>query len=464
MNSSQAPNPSAPIMNTLRYTWCVVFSALLLAGLIYWLLLPVGATIAGSLSVVTFAAILWISEVLPLPVTALLIPIGLVVTRTSTLDTAFISFAHPIVFLVLGGYALAVAVSTNQIDRWLAVRILDVAGNGAFRVLIALMGTSALLSMFISNTAATALLLPMAINILHQCPEDANLNRLLLLGVAYGASIGGVATLVGSTPNAIVAGLLDIGFLEWLSYGLPVSLLMLAAAALLLWWTFPVQQRQIEASQGIHTPMTPAGKQTLVVIGITVFLWLFGPSLAALLSLPADVFNATIVAVVSVPLLLLLGCVDWKALEKGIQWGVLILLGGGLTLGHALTESGAADWLGGLLVNSVGELPPFALLLMLVAIAVFVTELVSNTAMAANMSPIVLGAALQLGMEASTLVIPIAIATSMAFMLPVATPPNALVHATGIITQRNMLRAGFPLNLAAIIIITCLFHFGILGK
>jgi sodium-dependent dicarboxylate transporter 2/3/5 len=156
-------------------------------------------------------------------------------------------------------------------------------------------------------------------------------------------------------------------------------------------------------------------------------------------------------------------CVSWKSLEKGVHWGVLLLLGGGLTLGRGLNKSGAADWLSGLLGSAVADLPMFTLLLIMVSIGVFASQLISNTAVTAKLTPLLMGVALQLGLEANSLVVPMAIATSMAFMLPVATPPNALVHATGEVTQSDMMRAGFPLNLAAIAIITLLFHFGVVG-
>jgi sodium-dependent dicarboxylate transporter 2/3/5 len=192
-------------------------------------------------------------------------------------------------------------------------------------------------------------------------------------------------------------------------------------------------------------------------------LWLFGPTLGELLLLPPASFSSAAVAGIAVALLILTRCVNWKSLEKGVRWGVLLLLGGGLSLGRGLTESGAANWLAGLLTSSVGDLPLFVLLLVLVTIGVFATELISNTAVTANLAPILLGVALHLGLEADSLVVPVAIAASMAFMLPVATPPNALVHASGHVAQRDMMRAGLRLNLAAIAVITLLFHFGVAG-
>jgi len=197
----------------------------------------------------------------------------------------------------------------------------------------------------------------------------------------------------------------------------------------------------------------------LRLAGLILVLWLTGPALARMSGLPAAFLGSASVAIIAVALLVATGCTTWKALEKGVHWGVLLLLGGGLSLGRGLTDSGAADWLAQLLTAHVEDWAFLALKLMLVAIAVFATELISNTAVTAKLAPILMGVALHLGLEAESLVLPVAIATSMAFMLPVATPPNALVHASGYVTQRDMMRVGLRLNLAAIAVITVLFHF-----
>lgn len=429
----------------------------------YWLSLSHGTLIAGSLAVTTFTAVLWVTEALPLPVTALLVPAGLASAGVFGVGDAFTSFGSPVLFLVLGGYALAVAVEANAVDRWIARRILTLAGSRTIALLIAFMATSALLSMLISNTATAALLLPVVLGILSRHHADVNLSRLLLLGVAYGASIGGVATLTGSAPNAIAAGLLEIGYLEWLTYGFPVSLTMLVVAIPILWWIFPPEQKRITVTLEEEMPLTRGGRRTLAVVAVTMVLWLFGPMLGKLFRLPPALFHSAVVAGIAVMLLVLTRCLTWKTLEKGVHWGVLLLLGGGLTLGRGLTESGAADWLAGLVSSGVGDLPMFTLLLMFVGIGVFATELISNTAVTSKLAPILMGVALQLGMETDSLVVPVAIATSMAFMLPVATPPNALVHASGHVAQRDMMQAGLRLNLAAIATITLLFHFGLAG-
>lgn len=388
-----------------------VLAAALLAAVVWWASLPLGSEIAGALAITVLAAVLWISEALPLPVTALLIPVGLSALGVFEAGDAFTSFGNPVLILVLGGYALAVAVEANGVDRWLAHSMLRLAGTRTVALLITFMATSALLSMLISNTATTALLIPVVAGVIARHSSDANLAKAMMLGVAYGASIGGAATLTGSAPNAIAAGLLDISFAQWMAYGLPISAVMLLAAIGILWWSFPPKTERIAAELEERPPLTASG------------------------------------------------CVTWKALEKGVHWGVLLLLGGGLSLGRGLTESGAADWLALMLTSQVTDWGPLALTLALVTTAIFATELISNTAVTAKLAPIVMGVALHLGLEAESLVVPVAIAASMAFMLPVATPPNALVHASGHVLQRDMMRVGLRLNLAAIAVNTLLFNY-----
>lgn len=426
---------------------------------VWWLALPQGDPVAGALAVSICAATLWITKALPLPVTALLVPVGLAGVGVFEAGDAFTSFGSSVLFLVLGGYALAIAVETNDVDKWLAHKILGLAGTRAIGLLAAFMATSATLSMLISNTATTALLIPVAAGVLARQKRDDNLSRLLMLGVAYGASIGGVATITGSAPNAIAAGVLDLSFVQWMAYGLPVSICMIIIALFVLWWSFPPKARTITAGVEDKVNLTPMGKRTLGIAGLILMLWLTGPALARLTGLPGATMGSAAVAIYAVVLLVATRCVTWKGLEKGILWGVLLLLGGGLTLGRGLTVSGAADWLAQLLTARVDDWAFLALKLMLVGVAVFATELISNTAVTAKLAPVLMGVALHLGLQAESLVVPVAIATSMAFMLPVATPPNALVHASGFVAQRDMMRAGLRLNLAAIAVITLLFHF-----
>ncbi|MCB1755353.1 MAG: SLC13/DASS family transporter [Gammaproteobacteria bacterium] len=438
--------------------WLRFLIIALLAGLIWWLCSPLGAVRAAALATALAAALLWLTETLPLPVTALLVAPALVAGGVFTPAEAFLSFGDQVVFLVLGGYALGVAVQVNRIDLWLARRVVHLAGDGSRGLLAALMLTSAGLSMLISNTATVALLLPVVGGVLAGHVGDRNLARLLLLGVAYGASIGGIATLIGSPPNAIAAGLLQMDFLDWVLAGVPVSLLSLLLAYRILLWVFPPAVSSVSTMQLPEAEaLSVEARRTLIIVFLTLLLWLFGPRLAQSLGWPQATLGAASVSMLAMLMLVLARCVDWQALERGIHWGVLLLLGGGLTLGRGLTESGAAQWLAEQLGGPAGALPFAVLLLLLVMLAVFATELISNTAVTASLAPVLMGLALQIGVDAGSLVLPVAIGTSMAFMLPVATPPNAMVHATAQVTQQDMMRVGLRLNLSVIGVITLVF-------
>lgn len=440
----------------------IVMGASLLSLFVYRLTVNQSPEIAGSLAVTLFAACLWFSQILPLPVTSLLIPIGLTVTGVFDAKHAFTSFGNPVLFLILGGYALAVAVEVNGVGRWIANHIVKLAGESSLGLLIAFMGASALLSMLISNTATTALLLPVVLGVLAGRQVDENLYKVLLLGVAYAASIGGVATLTGSPPNAIAAGLLGLSFLQWASYGVPVSLCMLIVAIIILWFTFNPKQKKILIELGGQPAMSSKGRRTCVVLCMSLIFWLFGHRIAPIFHLPVELFSSASVAIIALALLVVLQCITWKELQQEIHWGVLILLGGGLALGKGLTQSGAADWLASLMTTNLTSVSLFVILILVVSIAIFATELISNTAVAAKLAPILIGVELQLGLDSASLVIPATIGTSMAFMLPVATPPNALVFDTEHIEQNDMLKTGIRLNIAGIVVITCLFYFGLI--
>lgn len=458
---------SYKMQNSIKRLFATVYSpppimrfmlSLLASSLVWFTSASLGPEIQGALSVSAFAALLWLTETLPLPVTALMVPVALAAVGVFEQKQAFDSFGNAVIFLVLGGYALGVAVQVNGIDLWLAKRIINLAGTGHHRLLAALMATSAFLSMVISNTATVALLLPVASGILLRYDDDKNLSRLLLLGVAYGASIGGIATLIGSPPNAIAAGLLGLEFIDWVSYGVPVSLIALVLAYFILLKTWPPTTKADDTGPELVNKLSPSAYKALFVVMLTFTLWMFGPSLTRLFELPTALLGSASVAILSLVFMVLLKCVKWEELEHGIHWGVLVLLGGGLTLGRGLTESGAADWLASQFVGAVGHLPILLLLLALVIIAVFATELISNTAVTASLAPILMGVALQLGMAAESLVLPVTIGTSMAFMLPVATPPNAMVHATKKVSQHDMMRVGLRLNLVVISVIVLVFY------
>lgn len=413
-----------------------------------------------GLAILTLAATLWLSEALPLPITAILIPVLAALTGTLDVTKSFSGFAHPLIFLFLGGFGLAAALSYQKLDQWLAQHILKI-GHGNFHVTaIALFLTSALLSMWISNTATVALLLPVALGILAHiqstCGElvMARSANYLLLGIAYSASIGGIGTLIGSPPNAIAAANLGISFVEWLAAGLPaVAILLPALFIVLRLLAKPGDVPHFEVAAQAFQFNTPR-ILTLAIFCCAICGWLFSAPLAALFGI-VNSFD-TLVAIGA--LLLLSSCrlVRWQDVDRTTNWGVLLLFGGGITLSKVLSVTGASKFLAYQIQTLTSDWPTLLFIGMIVVFVIFLTELSSNTASTALLVPIFAAVAISMGIPTTELILPLALAASCAFMLPVATPPNAIVFGSGLIQQRDMVRIGLVLNLTFAVLLTLL--------
>ena len=441
--------PSGPLLRAL--------GCLALAALVYGLAPPPDALRAG-LALFVLIGGLWMTQSLHLSVTALLVPLLAVLAGLMDLRTALASFAHPIIFLFLGGFALAAALQQQGLDRRLALAVLRLAAGRRGVAVAMLFGLTALLSMWLSNTATAAMMLPLALGLLHD--EDGPRERVfVLLGVAYSASIGGIGTLVGSPPNAIAAAQAGIGFAEWMRFGVPLVLLLLPLMAGVLWWLLrPAFGRQGDlavlaaSAGGPAMPLTRPQRITLAVFGITAAGWIGAAPLGRALGISADLDSA--VAVAAIVALVASGAIGWPEIEQRTQWGVLLLFGGGLALSQVMAVSGASRFMADGLTLALQGAPTVLLLLGVVAFVVFLTELVSNTASAALLVPIFLGVATALGLPPLPFAAAIAVSASCAFMLPVATPPNAIVFATDQVPQATMMRCGLVLNLVCIAVIT----------
>ena len=426
-----------------------------LAALAYASAPPPDALRAG-LAIFVLVGGLWMTQALHLSVTALLVPLLAVLAGLMDLRTALASFAHPIIFLFLGGFALAAALQQQGLDRRLALAVLRLAAGRRSRAVALLFGLTALLSMWISNTATAAMMLPLALGLL--ADDDGPRERaFVLLGVAYSASIGGIGTLVGSPPNAIAAAQAGIGFAEWMRIGVPLVLLMLPLMAGVLYLVLrPRLAAAVAAPEppGAGRPWTRPQRITLAVFGLAAAGWIGAAPLGRALGIGADVDSA--VAVAAVIALVAGGAIGWPEIERRIHWGVLLLFGGGLALSAVMAASGASAFLAAALTSALHGAPTVMLLLAVVTFVVFLTELVSNTAAAALLVPIFLGVAAALGLPPPLFAAAIAVSASCAFMLPVATPPNAIVYATDEVPQATMMRCGLVLNLVCIGVITAL--------
>lgn len=412
--------------------------------------LPFEKDVVIGLSILAFVAILWLTEAVHVSITAILIPIMAVAFGIFKTPQALSNFANPIIFLFLGGFALAAAMHKQELDKAIADKVLLIANGRMSVAVFMLFGVTAGLSMWISNTATTAMMLPLVLGVLNKvnAKSERNTYVFVLLGIAYCASIGGIATVVGSPPNAIAAAEVGLSFTEWMAFGLPISIILLPITVAMLYFmlkpnlkhTFELSHKPVEWSNGKLV--------TLAIFAITVLLWIFSKPVNAFLG-GFSKFD-TLVALSAIVMLGASRVVEWKDVEKSTDWGVLLLFGGGICLSNVLKATGTSVFLAHSLSGFLEQAGLFFTILVVASFVVFLTEFASNTASAALLVPVFATVAEALGVSPVILSALIAVAASCAFMLPVATPPNAIVFGSGHIKQSEMMRAGIYLNLACI--------------
>ena len=417
--------------------------------------LDVPADQARALALMWAIAVLWLTEALHVTVTAFLVPVLAVALGLMPVAAAVANFAHPIIFLFLGGFALAGALHAQGLDRALADAVLAATGGRLSRAVRFLALSAAFLSMWISNTAVTLLMLPLALGLLAEQPDlPARTRTYALLAVAFSANVGGMGTLIGTAPNALVAAELGLDFTAWLAVGLPVVALLwpLAMAGLRLALRPEFGDDRVALSARTFA-WTPKRRLLVAIFAATAAAWVAGPALGGLLGIERH-FDSW-VGLCALIALCATGVVSWREVEARSDWGVLFMFGGGLTLSAALEQTGASGLLGEGLAALVADWHPLWMLAALVAFVVLLTEITSNTATTALLLPVFL--ALPDGpVPPATAALAVGLAASCAFMLPVATPPNALVYGTGQVPQRLMVRAGLLLNLFSVLALTAL--------
>ena len=432
-------------------------------------------------------AVWWVSEAIPVYATALL-PLGLLpLLGVGTIGTAAAPYANPLIFLFMGGFMIALAMQRWDLHRRIALHLLRLTGTRQRRLIGGFMLASALLSMWVSNTATATMLLPIGISVSALINRNGRgesastrLETALFLGIAYGCSIGGLGTLIGTPPNAMTAAFFaqtygyEIGFAQWMVLGVPLSLVLL----LLAWLTltrlaFSVPDSSVpgadEALDEALAALGPVSRGEWIVGAaflMAALLWILRPVLTGIWP-GLGLTDAGVAIVVALSLFLLPVdlrkgefVLDWEWARR-LPWGVLILFGGGLSLATAIRETGLAEWTASGLAGAEGW-PHILLFVALVAMVVFLTELTSNTATTAALLPLLASLAIGLGENPMLFAVPAAIAASCAFMMPVATPPNAIVFGSGKVTIPQMVRAGLILNLIAIVVITA-FAYGVIA-
>ena len=426
-------------------------------------------------------AVWWATEAIPVPATAFLPIVTFDVLGISSVKEAAAPYAHPTIYLFLGAFILALAVERWNLHKRVALNILARTGTDGRRLIGGFMIVAAILSMWMTNTSTTMMLLPIAISVVAVVVgnlsdvDQQNKNNFqiaMLLGLAFAATIGGLATLIGTPPNALFAAFMsenygiEISFFDWMLVGVPLTAILLPTAWLVLTrWAFPVDIRANRAA-GAHLDqerealgtITAPEKRVAIIFGLVVLGWILRRPLSAGLSI--DGLSDTAIALGGALLLFFIPSGDksqkqlmvWSDLDR-LPWGVLVLFGGGLSLAATISSSGLAQWLG----ESLSPISVFgisALVISATALVIFLTELTSNLATTATFLPIIAAIAIQAGIPPMVLCVPITLAASCAFMLPVATPPNAVVFSSGMITIPQMVRAGLYLNCIGMALLT----------
>lgn len=418
----------------------------------------------------------WMTEAIPLAATALVPLVAFPALGVTTINAAAAPYASPTIFLFMGGFVLALAMQRWNLHRRIALVTVLLVGVRPKRLVLGFMVATGFLSMWVSNTATAVMMLPIGLSVLALVGQlnnpDGKRSRFgtgLMLGIAYSASIASLSTLIGTPPNALLRGYLadnhdiTIGFGQWMLMGFPVAWLLLFIA----WWLLtnvlykpeidelPGGKSVIKAELDKMGPMSTQEKLVGLVFIAAALSWVFVPVFFP----DSPVSDEVIAMAVALSLFLIparpkggIGLMDWKAAQD-IPWDVLLLFGGGLSLSSAFGSSGLSQWIGEQ-ASGLAGLPSIVIVVACVALVIFLTEMTSNTATAAAFLPIMGGVAIGMGMDVMLLTVPVAMAATCAFMLPVATPPNAIAFGSGYLRIKDMVRAGIWLNLISVVLLT----------
>jgi len=453
------------------------------------------------LAIMSLVCLWWITEPVPIPVTSLLGPLLCVVTGVATMGQAYAAFANPIIFLFLGGFILAKAMTMHSLDRRFAYRILSlkIVGGHPTRIFIAIGVATMLCSGWMSNTATAAMMLPIALGLLEAIQEmmkangrDIDLKNYkfatgLMLMTAYSASIGGVLTPIGTPPNLIMMGFLDsmanihISFFQWMMWGGIAMVAYFVIAFIVLHFQFKPDVDYIEGAEEIIAkkraelgPWTMAQRLTFFVFLLAVALWvtpgvlsmLHGPE-SSILSTYNAVMPESAVAILAALLLFFMPikgngpgkkpecAMNWRDAAEGVDWGTLLLFGGGLSMGGLMFSTGLSEWVGQGIVHMLGGNPSeVAFIAVFCVLALGLSELASHTAATNMIGPLAITAAVTAGFDPVAVSVGIALSASLGFMLPVSTPPNAIVYGSGFIPITKMIKSGFIIDVVGIAAVT----------
>jgi sodium-dependent dicarboxylate transporter 2/3/5 len=442
-----------------------------LTSLVLLMPTPAGLSLEGhrALALFVFTGSILALEPAPLPIAALLVPIMQIALGIDQAPGAFAPFGTPVVFLILGSLFLAEALRKHGLTRRLALYAI-VASNGRFvMLLLGLMGITGGLSMFVLNTATAAVLIPVAITIAQQVPRPEDARKalaVLMLAIGYSSSLGGIATIMGSGENAIASGLLGqvtvFRFVDWMQYGLPVMLLLMPISWFLLPRIFKMPSISIDIAPARQELQRLGGfsgpeREIIVVLGISITLWIAGSSIEQFLQLPATLLSSAVIAIGAVALLSVEEVVDWNDL-KGVNWGVFFVIGAGLTLGDALTKTGASAWFATLVAPMLQDLPYVAILAALIGMTFLLTQFMNNVPLGAILTPVLITLGTATGIDPVRLVIPTIFAVGLAFALPSGSARMTLIAVTGAVSSKEMIRSAMIIGIPSAVVLFLFFY------
>ncbi|MGA9289709.1 MAG: DASS family sodium-coupled anion symporter [Anaerobacillus sp.] len=485
-NTSITSGPE-PSYDKRKLTGLILGPALFLSLMLFFH--PNGLSNAGLavLASTAWIATWWITEAIPIPATSLLPLILFPLSGGLKGDLTASAYGDNTIFLFMGGFLIALSMQKWDLHKRIALFIISAIGTSTERIVLGFMVATGFLSMWISNTATAMMMVPIGLAVIYQVsdqleldtdkgPPSFNFGKAIMLGIAYSASIGGLATLIGTPPNTIFAAVvnelygIEISFARWMMFGVPLTVLLLFGCwYYLVKMAFPMKIKELPGGKEVIAKerkdlgrMSVEESVILTIFSLTALAWI---SRSFVLSDLNPNINDTVIAMTAALLLFLIPApskrgeflLDWQT-AKGLPWGILLLFGAGLAIASGFQESGLAKWIGEQLTVLEG-IHLFIILLLVTTLVIFLTEITSNTATATMMFPIMASLSAAIGVHPYALMIGAGIASSCAFMLPVATPPNAVVFGSGYLKIPDMARAGFWLNLTSIVVITLAIYF-----
>ncbi|HYC39572.1 MAG TPA: DASS family sodium-coupled anion symporter [Chitinophagaceae bacterium] len=461
-----------------------MLAGVVIALFVYWIdPFRVGETAARTLAVAALMITWWVSEALPMPVVALVPLVLFPLLRISKLEEAAAPYANPVIFLFMGGFMLGLAIEKWNLHRRIALNIVRITGTSGDRIVLGFILATGLLSMWLSNTATTMMMFPIALSVIHVMKENhagngsiSHFSLTIMLAIAYASNLGGIATIIGTPPNVAYVGYIEkkypgagIDFVSWMALCMPLSVLLLFS---LYWvmvkWLFPSRIRSSDATKQLIRgelralgPISSPEKRVAIIFAGTALLWITRDIINSIQN--AVTLDDTMIAVLCALALFICpartgtekaesgSVLEWRDTSR-MAWGILLLFGGGISLAGALERAGLIQQMGSWLAQFSGN--GLLLVFMIALISIFISEVMSNVAQVIVFAPVVSSLADALGMDPLLLGIPMTLAASCASMLPMGTPPNAIVFASGHIGLPQMTRAGLVMNLIAVALIT----------